>query len=64
MRGQALDGAGKARSFGHVDEQVVDRGNSDPEGEGWYFKLTLSDAGELDGLMDEAAYKSFLEELD
>ena len=39
-------------------------GNSDPEGDGWFFKLTLSDKGELDGLMDEAAYKAFLEDLD
>ena len=30
--------------------------NSDPEGDGWFFKLTLSDPSELDGLMDEAAY--------
>lgn len=30
--------------------------NSAPEGEGWLWKMTLSDAGELDGLMDEAAY--------
>ena len=35
--------------------------NSDPEGEGWFFKLTLSDASELDGLMDEAAYKALIE---
>ena len=34
--------------------------NSDPEGEGWFFKLKLSDAGELDGLMDEAAYKEWV----
>jgi glycine cleavage system H protein len=33
--------------------------NSDPEGEGWFFKLRLSDQSELDGLMDAAAYKSF-----
>jgi glycine cleavage system H protein len=37
--------------------------NSDPEGEGWFFRLTLSDAGELDGLMDRAAYKSFCDGL-
>ncbi|MGF7148160.1 glycine cleavage system H protein [Sphingomonas zeicaulis] len=37
--------------------------NSDPEGEGWFFKLTLADAGELDGLMDEAAYQAFVEKL-
>lgn len=34
--------------------------NSDPEGAGWLFKLTLSDAGELDGLMDKAAYDEFV----
>ncbi|MEA3033027.1 MAG: glycine cleavage system protein [Sphingomonadales bacterium] len=33
--------------------------NTDPEGEGWFFRLRLSDAGELDGLMDASAYKSF-----
>jgi glycine cleavage system H protein len=37
--------------------------NSDPEGEGWFFKLTLSDAGELDSLMDLAAYKAFVDGL-
>lgn len=37
--------------------------NSDPEGEGWFFRLTLADAGELDGLMDEAAYKAFVADL-
>jgi glycine cleavage system H protein len=37
--------------------------NSDPEGDGWFFKLELSDAGELDGLMDEAAYKKFVADL-
>jgi glycine cleavage system H protein len=33
--------------------------NSDPEGEGWFFRLRLSDPAELDGLMDADAYKSF-----
>ncbi len=33
--------------------------NSDAEGAGWFFKLTLSDPAELDGLMDAAAYKDF-----
>ena len=32
--------------------------NSDPAGSGWFFKIRLSDPGELDGLMDEAAYKA------
>jgi glycine cleavage system H protein len=34
--------------------------NTSPEGEGWFFKLTLADAGELEGLMDETAYKAFV----
>ena len=34
--------------------------NSDPEGAGWFFKLKLSDPSELEGLMDEAAYREFL----
>ena len=34
--------------------------NSDPEASGWLFRLTLSDAGELSGLMDRAAYEAYL----
>ena len=37
--------------------------NSDPEGDGWFFKLKLTDPSELDGLMDEAAYKAWVETL-
>ena len=37
--------------------------NTDPEGEGWFFKLTLSDASQLDGLMDETAYEGFVAKL-
>lgn len=34
--------------------------NTSPEGEGWFFKLTLADTAELEGLMDETAYKAFV----
>ena len=37
--------------------------NRDPEGEGWFFKLKLSDPSELDGLMDEAAYRDWVQTL-
>ena len=37
--------------------------NSDAEGDGWFFKMTLSDTSELDGLMDEAAYTAFVDKL-
>jgi glycine cleavage system H protein len=32
--------------------------NSDPEGAGWFYKVKLSNAAELDGLMDDAAYQA------
>ncbi|GHD56503.1 glycine cleavage system H protein [Thalassobaculum fulvum] len=32
--------------------------NAEPTGAGWFFKIRLSDPGELDGLMDEDAYKA------
>jgi glycine cleavage system H protein len=34
--------------------------NSDPEGAGWFFKIKLADSGELDGLMDEGAYRDWV----
>ncbi len=37
--------------------------NSDPEGRGWFFKLKLSNPGELDGLMDESAYRDWVKTL-
>jgi len=37
--------------------------NSDPEGEGWFFKVRLDNPGELDGLMDEDAYREWIKTL-
>lgn len=37
--------------------------NSAAETDGWFFKLTLSDPSELDGLMDADAYKAYVEGL-
>jgi len=37
--------------------------NSDPQGEGWFFKLKLDNPGELEGLMDEAAYRDWVKTL-
>ena len=36
-----------------ADPSVI---NQDPQGAGWFFKVRLSNAAELDALMDEAAY--------
>jgi glycine cleavage system H protein len=37
--------------------------NSDPMGQGWFFKMTIGNPSELDDLMDEDAYKAFVESL-
>ena len=37
--------------------------NASPDGEGWFLKLTLADASELESLMDAAAYKTFCDGL-
>jgi len=34
--------------------------NEDPLGAGWFFKMSVSDTGLLDTLMDEAAYAAFV----
>jgi glycine cleavage system H protein len=36
--------------------------NQDPYGDGWLFVIELSDAAELDGLLDAAAYQAFVAE--
>ena len=37
--------------------------NRDPEGAGWFFKIEVTDPAELDGLMDEAAYREWVKTL-
>ena len=56
VSGEVLDGNSKVAD----DPSIV---NSDPEGEGWFFKLKLDNPGELDGLMDEAAYREWVKAL-
>ena len=34
--------------------------NADPEGEGWFGKIKVKDASQLDALMDRAAYDQYL----
>ena len=33
--------------------------NTDPLGAGWFFKVKMSDASQLDALMDETSYSTF-----
>lgn len=56
VSGDVVDGNSKV-----VDDPSIV--NSDPEGEGWFFKLKLNNPSELDGLMDEAAYRDWVKTL-
>ena len=56
IAGEVIEGNGALSD----DPSLINR---DPEGEGWFFKLKLSDASELDGLMDEAAYREWVKTL-
>ena len=35
--------------------------NSDPMGEGWFYKVKITDASQLEELMDADGYKTFIE---
>ena len=37
--------------------------NTAPEDAGWFFKMTVADESELDGLMDQAAYADYVKDL-
>lgn len=37
--------------------------NADPMGAGWLYKVRVADSNEIDALMDEAAYKAFVDKL-
>ncbi|RYE03737.1 MAG: glycine cleavage system protein GcvH [Sphingomonadales bacterium] len=37
--------------------------NEDPEGDGWFFKITLSDPSEVEGLMNDSQYAEFVSKL-
>ena len=37
--------------------------NTDPMGAGWFYKVRVADSKEIDALMDEATYKTFIDTL-
>ncbi len=46
-----------------VNESIVQEPglvNSDPMGKGWFFKMRIADASEIETLMDEAVYQSLI----
>ncbi|MGE0775990.1 MAG: glycine cleavage system protein GcvH [Sphingomonadaceae bacterium] len=56
VSGEVIEGNGALEA----DPALV---NTSPEGDGWFFTLTLGDPAELDGLMDAVAYKAFVDTL-
>jgi len=49
-----------------VNEALIDTPglvNDNPETEGWFFKVKVNEMSELDDLMDEEAYRSFVKDL-
>jgi len=54
--------SGTITAVNEVLEGAPETVNAAPETDGWFFKIKISDASELDGMMDEAAYKKFIED--
>lgn len=47
-----------------VNEALVDnptKVNEDPMGDGWFFKMKLSNPSDMDDLLDEDAYKALID---
>ena len=53
---------GDVTEINTVLEDTPETINSDPFGKGWIIKLKMDNSGDLDALMDHAAYSKFLEE--
>jgi len=51
---------GEVLSFNKKLEDEPELINSDPYGEGWVIKIAISDAGELDELLDASDYKELV----
>ena len=56
-----VDGTVTANNAALTDEPA--KVNTDPMGEGWFFKIKLSKPGQLDALLDQAAYDSYAADL-
>ena len=51
---------GEVLEFNEALEDAPESVNDDPYGDGWMVKIKITDASELDGLMDAAAYEVIL----
>ncbi len=52
--------SGVVTAINHSLEQGPDLVNKDPFGDGWFVRVKISNAKELDGLMDHAAYQRMI----
>ena len=52
--------SGEVLEFNEALEDTPESVNDDPYGDGWMVKIKITDASELDGLMDAAAYEAIL----
>ena len=54
--------AGEITAVNGALEDAPETVNDDPQGKGWFFKMTVKDRTELSDLMDETAYGEFIKE--
>ena len=52
--------SGEIIEFNESLEEVPEKVNEDPYGEGWMIRIRISDASELDDLLDAQAYKELI----
>lgn len=55
-----MPATGEVLAVNEALEEHPELVNEDPYGEGWMIRIRLSDAGELDSLMDAEAYEASL----
>ncbi len=55
--------AGEVVEVNSALETAPETVNSDPQGAGWFFKLKIADASQIETLMDEAAYAAYVDGL-
>ncbi len=55
--------SGKVTAVNEALEDAPETVNASADGDGWFLKMTIADASELESLMDEAAYKAYCDGL-
>lgn len=55
--------AGEVTEVNETLEDAPETVNASADGDGWFLKMKIADASELESLMDEAAYKTYCDGL-